>query len=69
METRGVDGAGTVWGWAIPGRDRAQGLEREVAPYRAATDTVRFPYNKSVPYGLIEGIVVALLERIYGAAP
>jgi uncharacterized protein YdhG (YjbR/CyaY superfamily) len=43
-------------------------LERDVAPYRAATDTVRFPYNKTVPYGLIERIVVALVDRMRGSA-
>jgi uncharacterized protein YdhG (YjbR/CyaY superfamily) len=41
-------------------------LEREVAPYRAATDTVRFPYNKAIPYDLIERIAVALVDRIGG---
>lgn len=38
-------------------------LERDVTAYRAATDTLRFPYNKPMPYGLIERIVVALVDR------
>ncbi len=38
-------------------------LEHDVAPYRAAKDTVRFPYNKAIPYDLIERLVVALVER------
>lgn len=41
-------------------------LEQEVAAYRAATDTVRFPYNRTIPYGLIERIVVALVDRARG---
>jgi uncharacterized protein YdhG (YjbR/CyaY superfamily) len=41
-------------------------LERDVAPYRAATDTVRFPYNKAIPYDLVERIVGALVERMRG---
>lgn len=41
-------------------------LERDVAPYRAATDTVRFPYNKTIPYDLVQRLVVALVERMRG---
>ncbi len=40
------------------------GLESDVAPYRTATDTVRFPYNKTIPYDLVERIVVALVDRM-----
>ena len=29
-------------------------LEREVAPYRAARSTLRFPLGKPIPYDLIE---------------
>lgn len=41
-------------------------LERDVAAYRAATDTVRFPYNRPIPFSLIERIVVALVDRTRG---
>jgi uncharacterized protein YdhG (YjbR/CyaY superfamily) len=36
------------------------GIEAQIAPYRAAKDSVRFPYGKPVPYELI-GRVVALI--------
>ena len=43
---------------------RAQGtLERELAPYRAAKDTVRFPLSRPVPYELIERLAAFLAER------
>lgn len=35
-------------------------LEQDLAPYRAVTSTVRFPYTGPIPYGLI-GRMVALL--------
>lgn len=35
-------------------------LEERVAPYRAAKDTVQFPYKKPIPYELIEEIVAKL---------
>ncbi len=38
-------------------------LERDVAAYRAATDTVRLPYTRPIPYDLVERIVVALVDR------
>ena len=42
----------------------AQGaLERELAPYRAAKDTVRFPLSRPVPYDLIERLAAFLAER------
>jgi len=42
----------------------AQGaLERELAPYRAAKDTVRFPLSRPVPYELIERLAAFLAER------
>ena len=50
----------------------AQGaLERELAPYRAAKDTVRFPLSRPVPYELIERLAAFLAERRgpAGAAP
>ena len=36
-------------------------LEREIAPYRTKTDTVRFLYKKPIPYDLIERLIEALL--------
>ncbi len=47
--------------YPIPTMDAA--LERDVAPYRTHTDTVRFDYSKPVPYDLIERLVVALVDR------
>lgn len=38
-------------------------LEQRVAPYRAAKDSLRFPYAQPVPYGLIEEIAAALAAR------
>lgn len=47
--------------YPIPALERA--LEEEVAPYRAAKDTVRFRYSDPIPHDLFERIVVALLEK------
>ena len=44
--------------YPIPTIDAA--LERDVAPYRTHADTVRFDYDKQIPYDLIERLVVAL---------
>jgi uncharacterized protein YdhG (YjbR/CyaY superfamily) len=38
-------------------------LEARVAPFRAAKDTVRFPYKKAIPDGLIEALTVAIVAR------
>jgi uncharacterized protein YdhG (YjbR/CyaY superfamily) len=38
-------------------------LETDIAPYRAATDTVRFPYKRPIPYELIERLVADLIVR------
>ena len=38
-------------------------LEERVAPYRAAKDSLRFPYSRPVPYALIEEIARALAAR------
>ena len=40
-----------------------QEFEEEVAPYRAAKDSLRFPLRKPIPYDLIERIVAQLLIR------
>jgi uncharacterized protein YdhG (YjbR/CyaY superfamily) len=38
-------------------------LEEQLAPYRAAKDTVRFSYKKPIPYELIEEVVAMLVRR------
>jgi len=47
--------------YPIPTADEA--FERELAPYRAAKNTVRFPLAEPIPYDLIERLV-ALLVRL-----
>ncbi len=37
-------------------------LNNEIAPYRAAKDTVRLPYNKPIPYDLVERLVAELVK-------
>jgi uncharacterized protein YdhG (YjbR/CyaY superfamily) len=46
--------------YPLPATDEA--LEQELAPYRAAKSTARFPYNQAIPYDLI-GRLVALHVR------
>lgn len=36
-------------------------LEDQVAPYRAAKDTVRFVYKKPIPYDLVEQFTTSIL--------
>jgi uncharacterized protein YdhG (YjbR/CyaY superfamily) len=38
-------------------------LESRVAPFRAATDTIRFPYRQPIPDGLIEDITAAIVAN------
>ena len=38
-------------------------LESELAPYRAAKDSINFPYGKPVPYDLIERTAAFLHSR------
>ncbi len=38
-------------------------LEVKIAPYRAAKDTVRFTYNKPIPYELLDEMVAMLVRR------
>ena len=38
-------------------------LEAEIAPYRAKTDSVNFPYAKPVPYDLITRVSAEILRR------
>jgi uncharacterized protein YdhG (YjbR/CyaY superfamily) len=47
--------------YPIPGF--ADDLEREVAPYRAAKDTVRFPLSKPIPDDLIERMTAAIVAQ------
>lgn len=47
--------------YAVPSFDGE--FEEQVAPYRAAKDTVQFPYKKPIPYELIEKIAAALASR------
>ena len=39
-------------------------LEAEIAPYRAAKDTVRFRYKDPVPTDLVERLVAELIRRL-----
>jgi uncharacterized protein YdhG (YjbR/CyaY superfamily) len=41
--------------YPLPAVDEA--FEQELAPYRAAKSTVRFPFRKPIPYHLIERLV------------
>lgn len=36
---------------------------RDIAPYRAVTSTVKFPYRKPIPYDLIARMVVLLVNQ------
>jgi uncharacterized protein YdhG (YjbR/CyaY superfamily) len=38
-------------------------LAEELAPYRAAKGTVKFPLNQPIPYDLIARLVTALVEQ------
>ncbi|MDY7224888.1 iron chaperone [Hyalangium rubrum] len=38
-------------------------IEEELAPYRDAKDTLKFPLNKPVPYDLIERVVAHLVKQ------
>ena len=50
--------------YPAPAGDEA--FEREIAPYRSAKSTVKFPLNKPVPYELIERIAGLLLAQRQG---
>jgi uncharacterized protein YdhG (YjbR/CyaY superfamily) len=47
--------------YPIPAGDEA--FERDVAPYRAAKGTVRFPLGKPIPHDLIARMVALLVEQ------
>ncbi len=52
--------------YPVPAADEA--LERELAPYRAARSTVRFPLGKPIPYDLIARLVALLVRQRAGRA-
>lgn len=43
-------------------------FEAEIAPYRAAKDTVQLKYKEPVPYDLIEKIVAARARKLSASA-
>ncbi len=43
-------------------------LESELAPYRAAKDSINFPYAQPIPYELIERTAAFLLDRAQRAS-
>ena len=43
-------------------------LEQQLAPYRAAKDSVNFAYSSPVPYQLIERVVAAIVSLRVDAA-
>jgi uncharacterized protein YdhG (YjbR/CyaY superfamily) len=45
--------------YPVPVLDAA--LERELEPFRAAKDSVRFSYTKPIPYPLIERLAAAIV--------
>jgi len=52
--------------YPVPAVD--DGLERELAPYRAAKAAVRFPLHEPIPYDVIARLVTFLVERRAHAA-
>ena len=42
--------------------DLGRTLDAEVAPYRSGTDTLKFPYNRPIPYDLIERLVAHIAQ-------
>ncbi|MGI8808923.1 MAG: iron chaperone [Acidimicrobiales bacterium] len=50
--------------YPIPALDEP--LASEVAPYRAAKDTMRLPLGEPIPYELVERLVLDLAGRIRG---
>ena len=47
--------------YPVPAGDEA--LDHELVPYLAAKGTLRFPYDKPIPYPLIERVARALLAK------
>jgi uncharacterized protein YdhG (YjbR/CyaY superfamily) len=52
--------------YPVPRGDEA--LRAELAPYRAGRGTLRFPLGTTIPEGLVERVVRALVEE-QGASP
>jgi uncharacterized protein YdhG (YjbR/CyaY superfamily) len=50
--------------YPIPRGDEA--LDRELAPYLASKGTLRFPYDRPIPYPLIKRVAQALLAQRRG---
>ena len=46
-----------------PVPDADDDLEKELAPYRAAKGTLKFPFSEAIPYDLIERVALRLLRR------
>ncbi len=51
--------------YPVPRLDGA--LEEEIAPFRAKTDSVNFPYAKPVPYELITRVSAAIVRQRHRA--
>jgi uncharacterized protein YdhG (YjbR/CyaY superfamily) len=47
--------------YPVPALD--EDLEREIGPFRAAKDSLRFPLGQPVPYPLVEKVVAVLVAR------
>ncbi len=67
MPTFSVDGVYIVYlgAWKkhiglYPIPTLAGDLEDQISPYRSAKDTLRFPYNQTMPYELIERLIIEL---------
>jgi uncharacterized protein YdhG (YjbR/CyaY superfamily) len=70
MPTLTLDGRYLVYfaGWknhisVYPAPVGDDAFERQIAPYRASTGTLKFPLRKPVPYDLIERVVQLLVEQ------
>ena len=48
--------------YPVPSLD--QDLEKEIGPFRAAKDTLRFPLGEPIPYPLVERVVAELASRL-----
>lgn len=46
-----------------PVPDGGEDFEREIAPFREAKGTLKFPLDKPIPYELIEKVATLLAER------
>ncbi len=65
-----IDGRHTIYfaGWTkhvavYPVPTAAEPLESELAPYRAATDTIKFMHAAPVPWPLVERLIAFLAGR------